>query len=169
MALPLCLGVSLASGAPVYTGLVAGVVGGILIPLISKSALSVSGPAAGLTAVCATAIGTLGSLNLFFLSVSIAGLLQVFLGMVRLGGFTHLSLRLLSKGCWPPSAYCSSPNKFRCLSATINLTSGAMSSLTSSLFTTVLRKSMISTNRFPSGRSLSEWFLFYFWCSGKNT
>ena len=48
VALPLCLGVSLASGTPVYTGLLAGIIGGIIIPLISKSPLSVSGPAAGL-------------------------------------------------------------------------------------------------------------------------
>jgi MFS superfamily sulfate permease-like transporter len=51
VALPLCLGISLAAGAPVHTGLIAGIVGGMIIPIISKSALSVSGPAAGLTAI----------------------------------------------------------------------------------------------------------------------
>lgn len=89
VALPLCLGVSLASGVPVYCGLIAGIVGGIVIPLISKSTLSVSGPAAGLTAICATAIAQLGSIELFFLAVALAGLLQVLLGIFRLGGFTH--------------------------------------------------------------------------------
>src|SRR5688500_3785720 len=76
VALPLCLGISLASGAPVYSGLLAGIIGGIVITLISGSELSVSGPAAGLTSICATAIIQLGSINIFFLSVAIAGILQ---------------------------------------------------------------------------------------------
>src|SRR3982751_1808669 len=87
VALPLCLGISLASGAPMYSGLVAGIIGGCVITLISKSELSVSGPAAGLTAICAAAITGLGSIEIFFLSVAIAGLLQIMLGTLRLGGF----------------------------------------------------------------------------------
>jgi MFS superfamily sulfate permease-like transporter len=98
VALPLCLGVSLASGAPVYTGLLAGVIGGIIIPLISKSSLSVSGPAAGLTAICATAIADSGNIHVFFLSVGIAGVLQVFLGLFKLGGFTHFIPSAVIKG-----------------------------------------------------------------------
>src|SRR6187431_1633543 len=86
VALPLCLGVSLASGVPVYSGLLAGIIGGIFISLISKSELSVSGPAAGLTAICAAAITELGAIEIFFLSVAIAGLLQILLGIFRLGG-----------------------------------------------------------------------------------
>src|SRR4026209_1035282 len=74
VALPLCLGISLASGAPVYSGLIAGIIGGIVITLISGSELSVSGPAAGLTPICATSITQLGSINIFFLSVAIAGI-----------------------------------------------------------------------------------------------
>ena len=93
VALPLCLGVSLASGAPIHTGLLAGIIGGMVIPFVSKSPLSVSGPAAGLTAICAAAIVELGSLELFFLSVAMAGVLQMFLGLLQLGGFTHLYLR----------------------------------------------------------------------------
>jgi MFS superfamily sulfate permease-like transporter len=89
VALPLCLGISLASGAPVYSGLMAGIIGGIVISLISKSELSVSGPAAGLTAICAAAITQLGSLEIFFMAVALAGLFQVLLGIFRLGGFTH--------------------------------------------------------------------------------
>lgn len=89
VALPLCLGISLASGVPVHAGLLAGIIGGIIVPVLSKSPLSVSGPAAGLTAICATAIAQLGTLEMFFLSVSVAGLLQVMLGVFRLGGFTH--------------------------------------------------------------------------------
>ena len=98
VALPLCLGVSLASGTPVYTGLLAGIVGGVVISVISKSALSVSGPAAGLTAICATAITELGAIELLFLSVSIAGLLQLLLGVFRLGGFTHFIPSSVIKG-----------------------------------------------------------------------
>ena len=74
VALPLCLGVALASNAPVYSGLIAGIIGGILIGLVSKSSLSVSGPAAGLTAICAAAITKMGAIEIFFLSVSIGGL-----------------------------------------------------------------------------------------------
>src|SRR5688572_13461783 len=75
VALPLCLGVSLASGTPVYTGLLAGIIGGVVISVISKSALSVSGPAAGLTAICASAITYLSAIELLFLFVFIAVLL----------------------------------------------------------------------------------------------
>src|SRR5688572_27400544 len=89
VALPLCLGISLASNAPLYTGLVAGIIGGIVISILSKSQLSVSGPAAGLTAICAAAIAESGSMELFFISIAIAGLLQVILGLLKLGGFTH--------------------------------------------------------------------------------
>jgi MFS superfamily sulfate permease-like transporter len=85
VALPLCLGISLASGAHMYSGLVAGIIGGILISLISKSHLSVSGPAAGLTAVCLSAVSQLGTLEIFFAAVATAGLLQVLLGVLRLG------------------------------------------------------------------------------------
>lgn len=98
VALPLCLGISLASGAPVYTGLIAGIVGGLVISLLSKSQLSVSGPAAGLTAICATAITELDAIEIFFLSVSIAGLMQILLGVFRLGGFTHFIPSSVIKG-----------------------------------------------------------------------
>ena len=97
VALPLCLGVALASNAPVYSGLIAGVIGGLIITLISKSELSVSGPAAGLTAICATAIATLGP-EVFFLSVALAGILQALLGIFRLGGFTHFIPSAVIKG-----------------------------------------------------------------------
>ena len=61
VALPLCLGIALASGAPLFSGIIAGIVGGIVIPLVSKSALSVSGPAAGLTAIVLLGIERLGA------------------------------------------------------------------------------------------------------------
>lgn len=98
VALPLCLGVALASNTPVVSGLLAGIIGGLLVPLISKSQLSVSGPAAGLTAFCAAAISQLGSIEAFFLSVSIAGLLQFLLGIFRLGGFTQFIPSAVIKG-----------------------------------------------------------------------
>lgn len=98
VALPLCLGISLASQAPLYSGLLAGIIGGIVVTLISKSELSVSGPAAGLTAICAAAITELGGLEIFFLSVAAAGLLQILLGVLKLGGFTHFIPSAVIKG-----------------------------------------------------------------------
>ena len=98
VALPLCLGISLASGAPLYSGLLAGIIGGMVVSLISQSELSVSGPAAGLTAICASAITQLGSIEIFFLSVAVAGLLQILLGIFRLGGFTHFIPSAVIKG-----------------------------------------------------------------------
>lgn len=98
VALPLCLGVSLASGAPVYSGIIAGIIGGMVISLISKSQLSVSGPAAGLTAICAAAITRLGAFEIFLLSVSVAGLLQILVGIFKLGGFTHFIPSAVIKG-----------------------------------------------------------------------
>lgn len=98
VALPLCLGVALASNAPVVSGLIAGMIGGMVIPLISKSELSVSGPAAGLTAICAASIVQLGSIEIFFLSVSVAGLLQIVLGFFKLGSFTYFIPSSVIKG-----------------------------------------------------------------------
>jgi MFS superfamily sulfate permease-like transporter len=98
VALPLCLGISLASGAPLYAGLISGIIGGIIVGLISKSHLSVSGPAAGLTAISAGAITELGSLQIFFLSVAVAGVIQLLLGVFKLGGFTHFIPSAVIKG-----------------------------------------------------------------------
>src|SRR5687767_270884 len=98
VALPLCLGISLASGAPLYSGLLAGIIGGIVISLLSKSELSVSGPAAGLTAICVAAISEFGTIELFFVSIAIAGILQILLGLFRLGGFTHFIPSAVIKG-----------------------------------------------------------------------
>lgn len=85
VALPLCLGVALASGAPLFSGLLAGIVGGILVGLMSGSHTSVSGPAAGLTAVVAAQILSLGSFPAFLLAVVLAGLIQIGLGFARAG------------------------------------------------------------------------------------
>jgi MFS superfamily sulfate permease-like transporter len=85
VALPLCLGIALGSGAPLFSGIIAGMAGGIVIGILSGSSLSVSGPAAGLTAVVAVAIGKLPAYEAFLLSVVIAGVVQVIFGFLRAG------------------------------------------------------------------------------------
>jgi carbonic anhydrase/SulP family sulfate permease len=85
VALPLCLGVALASNAPLFSGLLAGIVGGLVVGILSQSQSSVSGPAAGLTAIVAAQIALLGSFQAFLLAVVIAGLLQIVLGLARAG------------------------------------------------------------------------------------
>ena len=89
VALPLCLGIALASGAPLFAGVISGVVGGIVVGALSNSPLSVSGPAAGLTAIVLTAITDLGAYNAFLLAVFIAGLLQLVLGFVKAGTISN--------------------------------------------------------------------------------
>jgi MFS superfamily sulfate permease-like transporter len=98
VALPLCLGISLASGAPLYAGLIAGIIGGLMVSLASGSQLSVSGPAAGLTAICAGALIELGSMSIFVLAVAIAGILQILAGAFKLGGFTAFIPSAVIKG-----------------------------------------------------------------------
>lgn len=98
VALPLCLGISLASNTPLYSGLISGILGGIVVGAISKSHISVSGPAAGLTAICAAAITELGAIDIFFLSVAVAGVIQMLLGVFKLGGFTHFIPSTVIKG-----------------------------------------------------------------------
>ena len=85
VALPLCLGIALASGAPLFSGILSGIIGGIVIGSLSGSQLSVAGPAAGLTVIVLNAITTLGSFDVFLLSLVIAGALQVILGLVKAG------------------------------------------------------------------------------------
>jgi MFS superfamily sulfate permease-like transporter len=85
VALPLCLGIALASGAPLFSGLVAGIVGGLIVSLLSGSQLSVSGPAAGLTVIVSSAIETLGSFQGLLVAVIIAGFFQIILGFLQAG------------------------------------------------------------------------------------
>ncbi|WP_219932607.1 SulP family inorganic anion transporter [Microbulbifer sp. YPW1] len=89
VALPLCLGVALASGAPLFSGLIAGIVGGIVVGAVSGSRLGVSGPAAGLTVIVLSAIETLGSFEIFLLAVVLGGLMQILLGLLRAGIFGY--------------------------------------------------------------------------------
>src|SRR5690349_24851065 len=85
VALPLCLGIAMGSNAPMFAGIIAGIVGGIVIGSLSGSQLSVSGPAAGLTVIVATAIGKLPTFEAFLLAVVLAGIFQVILGFVKAG------------------------------------------------------------------------------------
>nr|WP_245546806.1 SulP family inorganic anion transporter [Pseudopedobacter saltans] len=85
VALPLCLGIALASGAPLFAGLLTGVIGGIVVASFSGSQLSVSGPAAGLTVIVVNAITQLGAFETFLLAVVIAGMFQIILGLARAG------------------------------------------------------------------------------------
>ena len=85
VALPLCLGIALGSGAPPFAGLLAGMAGGIVVGIISGSHLSVSGPAAGLTVIVAAAILQLGDFHQFLLAVVIAGVFQILFGFIKAG------------------------------------------------------------------------------------
>lgn len=85
VALPLCLGVALASGAPLFSGLIAGMVGGLVVSWLSGSQLSVSGPAAGLTVIVFNGIETLGSFQGFLVACVLAGILQLLFGFLRAG------------------------------------------------------------------------------------
>ncbi len=85
VALPLCLGIALASGAPLFSGLIAGIIGGIVVGGLSGSNIGVSGPAAGLAAIVLSAIGTLGGYQNFLMAVVLAGALQLVLGFLKAG------------------------------------------------------------------------------------
>jgi len=85
VALPLCLGIALASGAPLFSGLIAGIVGGVVVGALSGSQIGVSGPAAGLAAIVLTAIGTLGGFENFLLAVVLGGIIQIIFGVLKAG------------------------------------------------------------------------------------
>lgn len=89
VALPLCLGIALASGAPPLSGIIAGIIGGLVIGSLSNSHISVSGPAAGLIAIVLTAIATLGSFEAFLLAGFLAGAFQLLLGFLKAGSISN--------------------------------------------------------------------------------
>lgn len=89
VALPLCLGIALASGAPPLSGVIAGIVGGLVVGYLSNSNISVTGPAAGLTAIVLTAITDLGAFELFLCAGIIAGIIQLVLGFIRAGSISN--------------------------------------------------------------------------------
>lgn len=103
VAIPLCLGIALASqgqidGAPMFAGLLAGIIGGIVVPLISKSPLSVSGPAAGLIAIVITGIDSAGSWEAFLVAIFIGGLLQIGFGFLKAGAVAYFFPNSVIKG-----------------------------------------------------------------------
>ena len=85
VALPLCLGIALASGAPLFSGLIAGIIGGIVVGGLSGSKIGVSGPAAGLAAIVLTAIGSLGGYENFLVAVVLGGVIQLIFGFLKAG------------------------------------------------------------------------------------
>ncbi|MGX5688028.1 SulP family inorganic anion transporter [Arcticibacter tournemirensis] len=98
VALPLCLGIALASGAPLYSGILSGIIGGLVVSLVSGSSLSVSGPAAGLTTLVSASIISLGDYKIFLLAVMVAGLFQLLLGLLKLGSIANYFPSSVIKG-----------------------------------------------------------------------
>ncbi len=99
VAVPLCLGIALASGAPLFSGIIAGIVGGIVVGGASGSPLGVSGPAAGLAVIVLGAIATLGgSFEAFLVAVVLAGILQILMGYAGLGAIAYYFPSSVIKG-----------------------------------------------------------------------
>ncbi len=98
VAVPLCLGIALASGAPLFSGLIAGIIGGVIVGSLSNSSLGVSGPAAGLAVIVLASIDSLGGFDVFLLSVVIAGFFQIFLGLLKGGIIGHYFPSSVIKG-----------------------------------------------------------------------
>src|SRR5262249_20668115 len=98
VALPLCLGVALASNTPLLAGIIAGMIGGCVVGLLSDSPVSVSGPAAGLAVIVATSIDTLESYEAFLAAVVLAGLMQIVLGVIRAGAIGDYVPNAVIKG-----------------------------------------------------------------------
>jgi MFS superfamily sulfate permease-like transporter len=98
VAVPLCLGIALASGAPLFSGVITGIIGGIVVGMLSGSQLSVSGPAAGLTVIVLSAITKLGTYESFLLAVVLAGVIQLILGFLKAGVIGHYFPSAVIKG-----------------------------------------------------------------------
>ena len=98
VAVPLCLGIALASGAPLFAGIIAGIIGGIVVGIASGSPLGVSGPAAGLAVIVLTSIATLGSWPVFLLAVVLAGVIQLALGFAKAGFIAYFFPSSVIKG-----------------------------------------------------------------------
>lgn len=99
VAVPLCLGIALASGAPLFSGIIAGIVGGIVVGALSGSALGVSGPAAGLAVIVLNSIASLGGVwEMFLLAVVLAGVIQLALGFAKAGFIAYFFPSSVIKG-----------------------------------------------------------------------
>ena len=98
VAVPLCLGIALASDAPLFSGIIAGMVGGLIVTLFSGSQLDVSGPAAGLATIVLAAINDLGTFEIFLVTVVIAGVIQLLMGFARMGIVAYFFPTAVIKG-----------------------------------------------------------------------
>lgn len=98
VALPLCLGIALASGAPLFSGVISGIIGGVVVGLASGSQLGVSGPAAGLAVIVLAAISNLGSYETFLAAVVLAGVFQFLLGQFKAGFIAYFVPSSVIKG-----------------------------------------------------------------------
>ena len=98
VAVPLCLGIAMASGAPLFSGIIAGFVGGIVVTLISGSNLGVSGPAAGLAVIVLNAIESLDNYQVFLAAVVLAGLIQLAMGFLKAGSIGYYFPSSVIKG-----------------------------------------------------------------------
>jgi MFS superfamily sulfate permease-like transporter len=98
IALPLCLGISMASGAPLFSGIIAGILGGIVVGFVSNSNINVSGPAASVALVILTAIQTLGSFDAVLIAIVVAGVFQILLGFLKAGTVAYFFPNAMIKG-----------------------------------------------------------------------
>ena len=98
VALPLCLGIAMACKVPLFSGIIAGVIGGILVTIFSGSKYSVSGPAAGLTAIVLASIAQLGNYQAFLAAVVFAGVFQLLLGVLKAGSIGNYIPNAVIKG-----------------------------------------------------------------------
>lgn len=98
VALPLCLGIAMACNVSLFSGIIAGIVGGVIVSLFSGSKYSVSGPAAGLTAIVLAAVNELGSFQGFLAAVVFAGVFQLILGLLKAGSVANYIPNAVIKG-----------------------------------------------------------------------
>ena len=98
VALPLCLGIALVSGVPLFSGIISGIIGGVVVGAVSRSPLGVSGPATGLAVIVFGYVATLGSFENFLVAVFLAGIIQIIMGMMRLGTIAYYFPSSVIKG-----------------------------------------------------------------------
>lgn len=99
IALPLALGLAMASDAPPISGVIAAVVGGVLVSVLGGSHVTISGPGNGLVGVILVAVATLG-LNGTYAAIICSGALLTILGFLRMGNLADFFHPALFKGCW---------------------------------------------------------------------